>query len=86
MEKALSYTKMILPFLSTVICHFTDKKHQHDDDDSGMGPSTFTDTKTTTVSEVSYILLLSRNRCLVYTLLLCTRIVWTRSLKNWTMN
>ena len=39
-------------------CHFTDKKHHHDtDDDSGMGPSIFTDTKSTTFSEVSYYLL-----------------------------
>ena len=36
-------------------CHFTGKKHQHDlDDDSAMGPSIFTDTKSTTFSEVNY--------------------------------
>ena len=32
--------------------HFTVKKHQRDDDDSGMGPTIFTDTKSTTYSEV----------------------------------
>ena len=36
-------------------CHFTEKRPHHDPDgDSGMGPSTFTDTKSTTFSEVSY--------------------------------
>ena len=41
--------------LSLCHSHFTGKKHQHDpDDDSGMGPSMFTDTKSTTLSEVSY--------------------------------
>ena len=47
----------ILPFsLSIGLFHLTEKEHQHDtdDDDSGMGPSTFTDTKSTTFSEVSY--------------------------------
>jgi len=49
--------KTDLPSLSTIVCHFTEEKHQHhDDDDSGMGPSTFTDTKTTINSEVSYYL------------------------------
>ena len=34
---------------------FTEKKYQYDpDDDSGMGPSIFTDTKSTTFSEVRY--------------------------------
>ena len=49
----------ILPFIESIIhtIPFTEKKHQHDpDDDSGMGSSTFTDTKSTTFSEVSYIL------------------------------
>ena len=47
----------ILPFsLSIGLFHLTEKEHQRDtdDDDSGMGPSTFTDTKSTTFSEVSY--------------------------------
>ena len=47
----------ILPLsLSIGLFHLTEKEHQHDtdDDDSGMGPSTFTDTKSTTFSEVSY--------------------------------
>ena len=38
-----------------VFCLFTENKHHHDHDhDSGMGPSIFTDTKSTTFSEVSY--------------------------------
>ena len=48
----------LLPFFFIYnLCHFTDieKKHQDDtDDDSGMGPSTFTDTASTTFSEVSH--------------------------------
>ena len=41
--------------VSFMVFHFTEKKHHHDpDDDSGMGPSIFTDTKSTTFSEVSY--------------------------------
>ena len=32
------------------------KEHHDHDDDSGMGPSTFTDTKSTTFSEVNTLL------------------------------
>ena len=45
----------ILPFALSLVDHFAGNKHQYDsDDDSGMGPSTFSDTKSTTLSEVSY--------------------------------
>ena len=50
------HCKIDLPSLSTTVFHFTEEKHQHHDHDSGMGPSTFTDTKTTIISEVSYYL------------------------------
>ena len=43
---------------------FTEKRPHHDpDDDSGMGPSTFTDTKSTTFSEVCY----SHTYCVLHT-------------------
>ena len=39
---------------SFYLVHLTGKKHHHDhDEDSGMGPSIFTDTKSTTFSEVN---------------------------------
>ena len=65
------------------LVHFTVNKHQYDpDDDSGIGPSTFTDTKSTTFSEVSCYYY--RNTCIVLwphmliLSLLCTRIVWAK--------
>ena len=46
-----------------MVFHFTEKKYQHHpDDDSGVGPSIFTDTKSTTFSEVSYNSLYEPNR------------------------
>ena len=55
---SLAHSSCLNIIIMYIICinliHFTVKKHQHDtDDDSGIGPSTFTDTKSTTLSEVS---------------------------------
>ena len=55
---SLAHSSCLNVIIMYIICinliHFTVKKHQHDpDDDSGIGPSTFTDTKSTTLSEVS---------------------------------
>ena len=50
-EKALAAMGVIA---SIIIFHFTEKKHKHDpDNDSDMGSSMFTDTKSTTFSEVT---------------------------------
>ena len=48
-----------------IFFHFTDKKFQrYTDDDSGMGSSLFTDTKSTTFSEVSYIPVATLSKCM----------------------
>ena len=52
-----SYMKIASQSAFLFVNHFTEDKHHHDPDgDSGLGPSTFTDTKSTTFSEVSYCL------------------------------
>ena len=47
-----------------MVCHFTEKKHQHDpDEDFGMDPSTCSEAKSTNFSEVSYYVIPCRGVC-----------------------
>ena len=46
---------LVFILLVIMICHFTEKKRQLDIDNcSGMGPSIYTDTKSTTFTEVCF--------------------------------
>ena len=51
-------TSLCKNIFKIITCHFTERKHQHDpDEDFGMGPSKFTDAKSSTFSEVSYLIM-----------------------------
>ena len=73
-------------FVSTLVFHFTEKKHQHDtDDDPGIGSSISTETKSTTLSEVSCFLCFNCSDMVHIPSLFFNRIAVTKR-RNWTMN